>query len=112
VGFLLPTKQKKMSEIPSLQLCNLASKHGLKKAREIMATEAKAAAAVENTGEQGTPKKLTADEKKAALVPEFEALGVELPPPGDSFAKWKQALTAAKEAAEKPEGDTGADNLM
>ena len=77
-----------------------------------MASEKKTAAAAENTGEQGPPKKLTADEKKAALAPEFESLGVELPPSSDSFAKWKQALTTAKEATEKSEGDTGADNLM
>lgn len=96
-----------MSESTSLQLCNLASIHGLPKAREILVEMAgKAAESVDENGEQ-KPAKLSAKEKKAALVPEFEALGVPLPDEGDSFAKWEQALAAAKEAAEG--GDTTED---
>lgn len=96
---------------PSLHLCNLASKYGLKKALEIIAEKSKPTAKVET--KDGEPPKLSAAEKKAALVPEFDALGVETPPDGDSFAKWEQALAAAKEAAEKPADDAGdAGDLM
>ena len=56
--------------------------------------------APKNTGEaaavnDGEPKKLSASDKKAALIPQFKALGLELPAEGDSLAKWEQALTAA-----------------
>lgn len=57
------------------------------------------------TNEQGEekPMKLSAAQKKEALIPEFEALGIEPPAENDSLAKWEQSLAAAKEAAEENE---------
>lgn len=98
----------KNKELP-LAVLNLCAKgKSQKEAWEIynkgQSQGSKPETSVEGGGQK--PKKLSAAEKKAALVPEFETLGVETPPEGDSLAKWEQSLAAAKEAAETEGGDT------
>ena len=92
----------KKNEPASLLLCNLASRHGLAKAREIMAENAKTEASAPAT----KPKKQTTADKKAVIAEQLKDLNADLPAESDSLAKWDQALTAAKSA-----GD-GTDDLM
>jgi len=95
-------------EIPLIVLNLCAKGHSLAEAWEIVNAPKGNTDAAE-TPADGEPKKLSAAEKKAALVPEFESLGAELPAESDSLAKWEQALTAAKEAAKTPGDDETAD---
>lgn len=100
---------KTLTEGQELAICNLVSNGvSVAEAKKRILTPSKTV--VEPGDDDGKLKKLSANEKKAALVPEFEALGAETPAEGESFAKWEQALTAAKEAAktepEAAEGET------
>ena len=57
-------------------------------------------------------KKETAAEKKERLKAEIEELGGEVPEGNPSVAKFEEALTAAKAAAESGEGDSGEDDII
>ena len=57
----------------------------------------------------GEKPKMSAADKKAALTKEIEALNGEVPAEGASVAKFEEALTAAKAAAEEG-GDKDEEN--
>ena len=91
---------KPAPEMSSLHLCNLASQHGLKKAREIIAAQDKKATESANGEESDKPKKLSAAEKKVIIGEKLVELGVELPLENESIAKWETALATAEEPTE------------
>ena len=108
------SKESKPAEMASLELCNLASVHGLKKAREIMAERASVKDKEAKAAAKDAPVVLSASEKKIKIIKAIEKLGGEAPQ-GGSVAVYAQALTVAQENAKgkkdkKPSGD--ASDLM
>jgi len=95
-----------------LLLCNLTSRGmTLSEARaHLAAEEAKRAERAGRIQAPSEPEKISAKDKKEALAAEIEALGGEVPGANSSVAKFEEALTAAKFAAE--EASEEADELM
>ncbi len=91
-------KSEKAPAPLSLQLCNLASTHGLKKACQIIADMEEKKEVTPIT--PGEPVKLTPKQKKAAIAEQIEALGGPVPDESKSVAVFEQALSAVKKIAE------------
>lgn len=99
---------KELTDEQKLHLCNLASSGvPLKEAmKRVLGSTKKDEAPAE-----GENVKLTANDKKAALALEIEALGAEPPALTESVAKHQQALDEAKAAAAEG-GEDGAEEML